>query len=143
MALVLTVQNLTEALSTDYERVSRLAVFLDQAEADTEAYRPQLTLTNSKLRGLLCWLEQASLALCQPINYCLTTRASMLSEARSLDNTALIDTRNFLICREAGILLDDMVAYYEEQLINYRGGWEGVFAMCQRGGENPPSGHSA
>ena len=109
-------QNLSEALSTDYERVSRLAVFLEQAEHDTATYRQLLALTNSKLRSLLCWLEQASLALCQPINYCLTTRRSMVAEARHMVSESRIDDRNFLIGREAGILLDDMISYYEGKM---------------------------
>ena len=111
-------QNLSEALPTDYERVSRLAVFLEQAEHDTAAYRQLLALTNSKLRSLLCWLEQASLALCQPINYCLTTRHSMVAEERHIVSESRIDDRNFLIGREAGILLDDMISYYEGKLEN-------------------------
>ncbi|KAL8567947.1 hypothetical protein ACOMHN_029122 [Nucella lapillus] len=108
-------RNLSQALPVDYERVSRLGIFLEQAMSDTRPYRHHLTSAFDHVTGMLCWLEQASLSLCQPINYGVT-RSIMGPELRHLRSSAMRDTRNYVIGRDALLLLNGMVEYYERQV---------------------------
>nr|KAG5709347.1 hypothetical protein BaRGS_029196 [Batillaria attramentaria] len=61
--------------------------------------------------------EQVSLHLNQPVNYCVS-RGIMANRLRYLRSAAKRDRRNYVIFRDAGLLLDDVIQYYERVIAN-------------------------
>ncbi|PVD29511.1 hypothetical protein C0Q70_08762 [Pomacea canaliculata] len=106
-------QSLAESLAQDYERVSAMAVFVEQAEFDTNvmSYRPLLRMLYYDVSDLLCWLEQASLTVDQTVNYNIS-RSIMEDSSKNLTNQSYRDQRNFVILRDTVTLLHDLVQHY-------------------------------
>ncbi|XP_070212095.1 uncharacterized protein [Littorina saxatilis] len=106
---------LIEALPTDYVRISQLAVFFEQALHDTMPYRQHLHSTYTHLTNLLCWLEQSTLSLGQRVYYDVS-RDTMLTKDRNPNNESDRDIRNFLMSRDADVLFEQMIRFYEHRL---------------------------